>query len=269
MKVVDIDLLFEKFIRNYMKENAGKFTEEEWEDKVPELYSQFGGSPIEQLGGVSPADYYGKLSAEELCKLLKTHIDEDVPVSDFLCEAIVKADTESGLLQFLKKGTDEELISYAVNILNDKACKRALPIYLDYVTDRATDENLRELMGEVLIENARSIPELLLSAAKTCTCGGEYLAEALAGCERSDGIYNYLIEEFAKNKDKAKYAHLLVKYGDDRAVSVLQDEIVKPYIKYADYNELRYAIEALGGECTAERDFSSDSTYRKIKNHKN
>ena len=55
MKPVDTDALFEKFMRNYMKENAGKFTEEEWEDKIPVLFDEFGKTPLQELGGESPS----------------------------------------------------------------------------------------------------------------------------------------------------------------------------------------------------------------------
>ena len=39
-------------------------------------------------------------------------------------------------------------------------------------------------------------------------------------------------------------------------------------INYHDFEELRFAIEVLGGEYTEERDFSSDKIYKKIKSKK-
>ena len=159
MKIIDIDLLFEKYVREQMKKDAGKFTEDEWEDRVPLLYASFGKIPLKALDGKSAVDYYASLSGKELWATLKKHIEEEVPVSDYLCDALVSADTEDGLIAFLKRGTDEELMSYAVNILNDKACFKALPVYLDYVTDPSCDDNMREIMGDVLIENAKQIIE--------------------------------------------------------------------------------------------------------------
>lgn len=271
MKPVDTDALFEKFMRNYMKENAGKFTEEEWEDKIPVLFEEFGKTPLQELGGESPSSYYGKMSGEELCALLERHIEEDVPVSDHLCNALVEGDTESGLIKFLDRGTDEELTSYAVNILRDKACFRALPIYLDYVVGVDTDENMRELMGEALIEKAADFKEELLVAAESAKAGGEYIAEALASLSKDDRIYAYLTSQFrSAGKNRISfYAHLLAKYGDERAVDIIKERIAEAGIKYSDYAELKYAIEALGGEYSDDRDFSSDASYRKIKNYKN
>ena len=44
----------------------------------------------------------------------------------------------------------------------------------------------------------------------------------------------------------------------------LTEVIESDKIKYSDFEELRFAIEALGGEYNKTRDFSSDSTYKKI-----
>ncbi|MBP5307872.1 MAG: hypothetical protein J6Z34_01930 [Clostridia bacterium] len=271
MKIIDTDALFEKYVKKYMAENAGKYTEEEWEDKIPVLYGNFGKNPLPELGGKSPERFYGDMNGEELCELLKAHVEEDVPVPDFLCAALVSADTENGLIEFLKRGTDEELTSYAVNILSDKACFRALPVYLDYVTAADTDENMRELMGEVLINYASDFKDELLKAAGKADFGVEYIAEALASCPRDDRIFFFLISRFegAERKEVAFYTHLLAKYGDERAVETIKKRMAEPDVRYSDYTEMRYAVEALGGECTEERDFSSDPSYRKIKGRKN
>ena len=186
-------------------------------------------------------------------------------VSDYLCEAIVAADTEKGLMAFLKKGTDEELMSYAVNILNDKACFEALPIYLDYVTDPETDDNMREIMGDVIVENASEIKEQLIKKHRTALAGKAYIVEALAGCEKDERIFKILVEEFKRTKHLSAIAHLLAKYGDERAVEFILERMEEPSLKYADFAELKYAVEALGGEYTGKRDFTQDRTFKKIK----
>ena len=40
-------------------------------------------------------------------------------------------------------------------------------------------------------------------------------------------------------------------------------------ISYADFEELRFAIEALGGSYDKIRDFKSDKSFKKIKGVKN
>lgn len=266
--VKDADELFGNFMKEEMKRNAGKFTEEEWEDKIPELYEQFANAPSPEFNGSSPRAYYALLGGEELCRLLSSHIDEDVAVPDLLCDALVASPTsEDGLMAFLEEGTDEELFSYAVNILREKGSLRPLDKYIEYVVSEDTDENVRELVGEMIIENAPAVEDKILSARKATHVGSRYLDEALAACPPRDEIFEILTAEFLSTKEIAAYAHILAKYGDDRAIDIIKQRIVGK-IRYSDYIELKYAIEALGGEWTDDRDFSTDATFRKIKNSK-
>ena len=91
----------------------------------------------------------------------------------------------------------------------------------------------------------------------------------LSNCKDDDRVFDILVAEFAKNqKEIPLYAGYLAKYGDKRALPFLLASIEKEKISYADFEELRFAIEALGGEYTKERDFSADKTYKKIKSAK-
>ena len=62
-------------------------------------------------------------------------------------------------------------------------------------------------------------------------------------------------------------ASQLAAYGDERALPYLFERIEEDDISYLDYRELKFAIEALGGEYTAERDFSEDAGYLLLKSH--
>ena len=60
------------------------------------------------------------------------------------------------------------------------------------------------------------------------------------------------------------YAGYLASYGDDKALPYLLEEIEKD-VGYIAFQELKYAIEALGGEYSKQRDFSSDPEYIAVK----
>lgn len=57
------------------------------------------------------------------------------------------------------------------------------------------------------------------------------------------------------------HASYLAAYGDSRALPVLLERIAGEDINFLEFRELKYAIEALGGEYTEERDFSDDPYY--------
>ena len=52
--MIDIDGLFEAYFKKYIAENLGKMTEEEIENRVPELYVSFGNEPDEKTRRKKP-----------------------------------------------------------------------------------------------------------------------------------------------------------------------------------------------------------------------
>ena len=60
------------------------------------------------------------------------------------------------------------------------------------------------------------------------------------------------------------HASYLAADGDERALPVLIETIDRDEINYLEYQELKYAIEALGGSYTRPRDFSDDPYFLEI-----
>ena len=266
IKVIDIDSLFDKYISDFVYKNIGKVNPDEIENKIPELYEKFGHEKLEELNGKSPEEYYRQFSGEELVACLKEHIQKDVPIPDYLCESITEnAENEQSLIKALD-GDNEEFLLYVMNMLfemDSKACsKRFLEMIVwDYSSP------IKELATEFLKERADGVKEEILTQFRDSNeQTKEYLTEILSGCKKDDRVFDILVEQFVKNpKNVAIYAGYLAKYGDERALPFLLAEIEKEKIPYADFEELRFAIEALGGEYNKERDFNSDKSYKKIK----
>ena len=82
--------------------------------------------------------------------------------------------------------------------------------------------------------------------------------------ERDDAVYDTLLRAFREGDDLCMHASYLAAYGDERALPVLLERIDGEDINYLEFRELKYAIEALGGEYTRERDFSEDEYYREL-----
>ena len=76
-------------------------------------------------------------------------------------------------------------------------------------------------------------------------------------------IFGHTLRESEK-KEMPLYAGYLASYGDDRALPVLLEHIRRSDIDFVTFQELKFAIEALGGEYTEQRDFSEDESYKKI-----
>lgn len=267
IKVIDVDQLFDDYISDFVYKNIGKVKPEEIENKIPELYVEFGDEKLAKLDGKTPNEYYKAYSGKDLLECLKAHLDKGVAVSDFLCEAVTcSAENEDALISALDDEHSEEFTLYVMNMLSDINSSKCVNKYLQMVLWDYS-EVIKELATEYLRDRAEVVKEEVLSQYNDCDFKvKEYLTEILAGCKKDDRVFDILIAEFVKHpKEVPLYAGYLAKYGDERALPFLMAEIEKEKISYADFEELRFAIEALGGEYDKIRDFKSDKTFKKIK----
>lgn len=270
IKIIDIDKLFSDYISDYVYSNLGKVSPEEIENQMPVLYAEFGSKPLKELDGKTPETYYLDFTADQLIECLNAHLEKGVEVSDFLCEAITQnPNSASAILTALDEFNGEQFIMYALNILSEIDCTPALKRITEFIIWDYS-EPIRELATEILYPYADAVKEELLSQVKDVDDTRRTLfAEILSHASHDDRVFDLLIEEFVKNQDNIPlHAGFLAKYGDDRALPFLKTAIENDKINYHDFEELRFAIEVLGGEYTEERDFSSDKTYKKIKSVK-
>ncbi|MDE7083051.1 MAG: hypothetical protein K2O89_05040 [Clostridia bacterium] len=260
MKLYDFDGMFDEKLSEYIAKNSSKYKEEEWEDIIPELYRKFGDTPIKSLGK-TPREYYGEMSGGELIKCLKLHLKNGVPVSEFLCSAIEEKKLTDELLPLLDGTADE--VEYAMNLLG--ADPAVTDKYLKMLVE-SDDEDMKNRCVDFIKENA----DLVLDAVKENYKSGverEYMLEIMSRITRKDdGVFDILVKEFRTDPDEVPmHASYLAAYGDERALKYLLDKIDEEGISFVEYQELKFAIEALGGEYTKERDFSSDPYYKLIK----
>ena len=265
--VIDIDGLFEGYFRKFIAENMGKYTEEQLENKVAEIYLEFGDASLKELSGKSPKQYFSEMSAKELVQILCECVKEDIPVSDFLCDEIEKrSDAEDELVKLVGSETDDELATYALNLLASQNSVKALSKYVVLIKEGTVGVSLLESMTEALCENADEVKELVLENYISTDDSAKYFVEILSCMSQDDRIYEILRSEFVAHKESISlYLSYLTKYGDDRILATSYEVIKREEITYVDYKELQLAIEFFGGEFEDNRNFAKDKNYAKIK----
>ena len=271
VKLIDVDKLFDEYIEDYVYSNIGKVKPEEIENKIPQLYVKFGDEKLKQLDGKTPNTYYKQFSGVQLLECLKAHLEQGVSVSDFLCEAITEnKENESAVILELNNENGEEYTVYLMNMVLDGGFKVPTARYLEFIT-LDYGETIRELATEQLLSVAESVKEEVLTLLNETQSGVRAnLVEILSNCKNDDRVFDILVAEFAKHQENIPlYAGYLAKYGDERALPFLTVAIEKEKISYADFEELRFAIEALGGSYDKERDFSRDKSFKKIESNQN
>ncbi len=264
MKLYDFDGMFDEKLQAYIQKNAQKYTESEWEDVIPEMYRRFGDTQIKSLGK-TPREFYAEMSPDELIKCLKAHLKQGVPVSQFLCEAIESADVTEKLLPLLK-GTAEER-EYAMGLIGSD--DRAVKTYMELLVN-CSDGETENRCVELLKEKADLVLAEAVENYRKGVKRGQMLEIMSRSVGRNDEVFDILLKEFRTDPDNiCVNAGYLAAYGDERALSYLLDKIAEEGITYLEYRELKFAIEALGGEYDTERDFSSDPYFELIKSHDN
>lgn len=258
MKPIDFDGLFDEKLTEYMEQNKGKHTEKQWENLIPKLYKKFGDTVIGKLR-CTPKEYYAKMTDEELVETLKAHLTEQVPVPEFLCAEIEKRGVTGGLKGLLTCESEEAAL-YAANLLG--ANEELFDEYFAIVCDGQANEEVRDVAIENLKEKADGAKTRALALYKQGKAQ-EYMLEILSRVkERDEEVFDLLCNAFEKDKEKSEIrASYLAAYGDERALPILLNRIENREIGFVEFQELKYAIEALGGEYDEVRDFSDDKDF--------
>ena len=123
------------------------------------------------------------------------------------------------------------------------------------------------MCAESLETMGYAVVEPILGALDHATqTGRDIFADILSNYPGDDRIFDLLMERFTGSEDRiALFASYLAKFGDDRALPALEKAARDERINYLDFVELSSAIEALGGERPAEREFSGDPYYESLK----
>ena len=261
MKLIDFDEKFNKKVAEMLEKHAGERTEEEWENEIAKAYARFGDTYMGQLGK-TPRQYFAQMGDAELVETLKEYLLQGVSVPDFLCEEIESRGVFPALLALLHE-TDEELVHYALNLIGSDP--RALPRYAEMLSEEEYDEHIKDALADLLKESADEAKERILPLVKTES--KPYALEILSRCkQKDDRVFEALLSAFLTGEEEEVplYAGYLAAYGDERALIALQEHIAREDIDFVTFQELKFAIEALGGEYTAQRDFSEDESYKKI-----
>lgn len=260
MKLIDFDGMFDEKLTQYMTENKEKHTEKEWEDVIPKLYKKFGDTRIAKIG-CTPKEYYGKMTDGELVETLGAHLQEGVPVPEFLCAEIESRGVAETLLPLLDS-KDTETVSYALNLIGED--EKAFDKYFAILTENRLTEDIRSDVADILRAHADQVKTQTLSIYEK-GIAKEYMLEILSRIQsKTDDVFEILLNEFRTGEETATRSGYLAAYGDERALPYLYQRIEDKTIGFVEFQELKYAIESLGGEYDEPRDFSEDKDYLAI-----
>lgn len=257
MKLIDFDGLFDEKLTQFMEENKNKYTEKQWEDIIPKLYKKFGDTYVAKIK-CTPKEYYANMTDSQLVETLCSHLETDIPTPEFLCAEIEKRGETQTLLPLLK-GDNETAALYALNLIGDDIL--AHETYFSILTENRFGEDIRSDITDIFRLHADEWKERVFAAYKE-NKGTEYMLEILSRVKnRDENVFQTLLTAFLSGEAVPVHAGYLAAYGDERALPYLLEKIEDTTIGFVEFQELKYAIEALGGEYEEPRDFSDDKDY--------
>ena len=257
MELIDFDGLFDEKLTQYMSENKEKYTEQQWENVIPKLYKKFGDTYVAKIK-CTPKEYYAKMTDETLIATLRGHLKADIPTPEFLCAEIESRDVFS-ILSPMLFDNDVEMAIYAFNLIGDD--KRAYEQYFQILESCQADLDLQADIVEVFKFHADEVKQRAFENYEKGVAT-EYMLEIISRVkEKEERIYQALMQAFLSDELLSVRASYLAAYGDERALPILLKRIEDESIGFVEFQELKYAIEALGGEYNKIRDFAADKDF--------
>jgi len=276
--IIDFDNKFRIYLKDWMKENADKFSSpDDMESEALQIYSKWLNTPAEWLNGVCPGDYFTQFkNPDDLVDMLVGYLNTKVGVPDLLLDAISElgesAQNALGNLFKLKYNINdddkEEARMLAINLLAEIDDTCLYDDYIDLLLKKSTNEEVANLIIERLKYSGFDVRERILNGLKN-VCDEEIevrCMDVLVNFTGDERIYQLLVKMFNQYTNTSLLAAYLGKYGDDRAVSILEEALDWQGINYLDYIEIRNAIEELGNDVDHIRTFEGDSYYESLKN---
>lgn len=273
MNCINFDQKFEQYMAVWTKNNSETYKDnmDVIEGMMPEIYMEFLAKPATWLGGKAPMSYFEQYDdAQMLVDWMCEYEKKGVPMPDLLLDRITelgKAAEEPLMALFTKKKVPESAVLTAVSLLREIESVKPMQMYIDAIAALEDPDEKGDMYAESLLGmGAVVVGPIIATLSQAGEAGKDIFADILSNYPGDDRIFELLMERFDCCEDRlALFASYLAKYGDDRALPALEKAARDEHVNYLDFVEISSAIEALGGERPAEREFSGDPYYESLK----
>ncbi len=261
--MIDFDNLFENFLIDYLKKNPEKFADyEEMENSTGIIYALWRNTSLKEIDGKTPNQFFSDMATEELLTLAEQYIKNNIGLPMILTDAIEEAKDEEALLKKLKITDEDELKFIIVNSIKSD-------IAVDYAINEiftSKDEEFKNLLAEYLSDNKPEVVNKLIDSYKKYKSDEDIVMDILTSYEVNPKTTQLLKDFILEGKNLQLMGAYATRYKDSSLIEPIKQAAKKYKINYAEFIELRNAVESLGGDWDIMIDVSNDETYKKIKN---
>ena len=270
---IDFDRRFSVFLNNWLEKNRHiyKGNMDKVEELVPEIYEEFLNTPLEEDATVIPLSYFSRYDdAAFLIGWMQAYRKAGISIPDMLMERIVELGepAEKELYRLVcAEEASEEMRMTAASLLQELDSTLPLTFYADAVAAAQTDSGLIELFTESLIHMGKEATIAARDRYYQATGTGKMaFLDILSRAVEKGDTYELIVEQLkAGNERIGLLVSYLARLNEERALPLLYNLCKNPDIGYLDYIEVVNAIDTLGGEAPAEREFSGDPAYESLR----
>ncbi len=275
MKCIDFDEKFGLYAESWIAANRSKYKNMDLlEEQIPEVYLRWLNTPADWLEGKTPGEWFQQYNdAEELVELMRAYQKQRISLPDPLLERVTDLGDEAvaPLMDLVKEySKDRALAIAALNLLIELGSSEPMEMCIDIIAKADGQNELTDVASELLSGLGDQVIDPVISRMDGASRTAEdAFLDVLCNFPGDERIYTYTVNAFTRRYDRrALYASYLGKLGDARAIEPLRQALEMSDINYLDYIEIANAIESLGGEVNAEREFNGDPYYESLKKMK-
>lgn len=252
--------------------------DEKMEEVFPLQCEKWYSSPKKWLNGKTPNQYFQEIDDEKVyASMFVSYIENEMDIPEPLLDCMIERKNKIypilRNLLFVNSESDisaealSAIRAKAVSLIDEMQLEHPYGRYVSLLLEHAQpDDDLTEALCIALEETDKPVEvrKILLDTYPMSEgISKECFLDLLCGFEDTDGtVCSLLAEEFRRDDiDLAYAAQLAGKLGDERLLKYLNSALEDAGNDYMTYTAIKYAIEQITGEETAERDFTGDPAY--------
>lgn len=267
MQYFDLEEFFMKSVREKVLSNKEKYSNVKViEKELMGMYLDWVQHSNEELDGFTPIEYVKIVDKSgNLFDYIEYMLNTEREVSDIVTDALVKRDDAIELVKKLLQSNDRNTLKYAFTVMFELDNSLVTDLCIDVIRNK--DENQEKIGAcyQMLAEDNDEAVDKILSIMYEVDEDTQFIfADILSNYKNNENIFMWLVTMLYRGKDLCEVAQMLGRYGDNKAVNMINSFVLDKDLNYMEFIELRNAVERLGGEFEYEKDFSEDEYYKKI-----
>lgn len=284
MELIDFQYEFNKHVKQWITENMSQCENiDEIENLLPELYMKWIYSPLKILNNLSPELYFQQYKdPKHLIDYMLAYIEADMKIPDLLFDHMTALGkkAEDQLVFMLSFNDQDEKANIRrqqnakvviIQLLNEMQAEAPMNDYIQIIASRNHVDEIADAAAQALENLGRKIVDPILQTlyeSKNIDAI-ECFLDIIVNYSGDERVFNFLVTMLTHiHAKKSLYANYLGKYGDERAIPILQKLLNDSDIDYLEYIQIRNAIEELGGNVDFVREFKGDLYYEKLQKNK-